>query len=102
MQMLVYICGMNKLKWPRCLSLLKKILNLEEVFKKICKRNLLFTVCFSMLFFTEVLYFFRLTQSESRSAKSNTRFHVGELMLQNDMMKDNGFRVKIDKEVALK
>ena len=55
-----------------------------------------------MLFFTEVLYFFRLTQSESRSAKSNTRFHVGELMLQNDMMKDNGFRVKIDKEVALK
>ena len=39
-QMPAYICGMNKLKWPRCLSLLKKILNLEEVFKKICKRNL--------------------------------------------------------------
>ena len=55
-----------------------------------------------MLFVTEVLYFFRLTQRESKSAKSNTRFNVGELMLQNDMMKDNGFRVKIDKEVALK
>ena len=55
-----------------------------------------------MLFFTEMLYFFRLTQSESRCAKSNTCFHVEELMLQNDMTKDNGFRVKIDKEVALK
>ena len=55
-----------------------------------------------MLFFTEVLYFFRWTQSESRSAKSNARFHVGELMLQNEMMKENSFRVKIDKEVALK
>ena len=54
-----------------------------------------------MLFFTEVLYFFRLTQSEIRSAKSNTCFHVEELMLQNDMMKDNGFRVKMDNEVPL-
>ena len=56
-----------------------------------------------MLFFTEVLYFFRLTQSEIRSAKSNTCFHVEELMLQNDMMKlkDNGFRVQMDKEVPL-
>ena len=45
-----------------------------------------------MLFFTEVLYFFRLTQSESRSAERNTYFHVGELMLQNDMTKDDGFR----------
>ena len=55
-----------------------------------------------MLFFTDVLYFFRLTQSEIRSAKSNTYFHVGELTLQNEMMKDNGFRVKIDQAVALK
>ena len=30
-QMLANICGINKLKWPRCLSLLRKILNLEEV-----------------------------------------------------------------------
>ena len=28
---LANICGINKLKWPRCLSLLRKILNLEEV-----------------------------------------------------------------------
>ena len=45
-----------------------------------------------MLLFTEVIYFFRLTQSESRSAKSNTRFHVGGLMFENDMTKDDGFR----------
>ena len=32
-QILANIFGINKLKWPRCLSLLKKILNLEEVFK---------------------------------------------------------------------
>ena len=51
-----------------------------------------------MLFFTDVLYFFRLI----RSAKSNTYFHVGELTLQNEMMKDNGLRVKIDQAVALK
>ena len=36
-QMLAYICGINKLKWSRCLSLLNKILNLEEVCKKILK-----------------------------------------------------------------
>ena len=55
-----------------------------------------------MLFFTDVLYFFRLTQGDISSAKSNTYFHVGELMLQNEMMKDNGLCVKIDQAVALK
>ena len=41
---LANICGINKLKWPRCLSLLKKILNLEEVFKKILttKKSLIY------------------------------------------------------------
>ena len=45
-----------------------------------------------MLFFTEALCFFRLIQNEFRSVKSNTCFHVGGLMFQNDMTKDNGFR----------
>ena len=27
------ICGINKLQWPRCLRLLKRILNLEDVLK---------------------------------------------------------------------
>ena len=45
-----------------------------------------------MLFFTEALCFFRLIQNEFRSVKSNTWFHVGGLMFQNDMTKDDGFR----------
>ena len=55
-----------------------------------------------MLFFTEALCFFRLTQSEYRSAKSSTRFHIGGLTFQNDMTKHNGFCGYIVKEVALK
>ena len=42
-----------------------------------------------MLFFTEALCFFRLTQSEHRSGKSNTCFNVGGLMFQNDMTRNN-------------
>ena len=45
-----------------------------------------------MLFFTEGLFFFRLTQSENGSGKRNT-FYAGGLMLQNDITKDNGFSV---------
>ena len=32
-QMLPNICGINKLKWPRFLRILKTVLNLEDVFK---------------------------------------------------------------------
>ena len=42
-----------------------------------------------MLFFTEALCFFRLTQSEESSGKSNTCLNVGGLILQNDMTKNN-------------
>ena len=65
--------------WKKCLR------------KYIYKNNLLFTVCFLMLFFTEALCFFCLIESECRSAKSNTCFNVERLMFQNDMTKDNGF-----------
>ena len=42
-----------------------------------------------MLFFTEALCFFGLTQSEDRSGKSNTCLNVGGLIFQNDMTKNN-------------
>ena len=42
-----------------------------------------------MLFFTGALCFFRLTQSEDRSGKSNTCLNVGGLILENDMTKNN-------------
>ena len=42
-----------------------------------------------MLFFTEALCFFPLTQSEDRFGKSNTCFNVGGLRFQNDMTKNN-------------
>ena len=32
-QMFKNICGIYKLKWPRCFRLVKKILNLKDVFK---------------------------------------------------------------------
>ena len=47
---LANICGTNKLKWPRCLSLLKKILNLEEILTTKKNSNLPFAFrCCSLL-----------------------------------------------------
>ena len=52
-QMLAYICGINKLKWSRCLSLLNKILNLEEVCKKILKtkKSLIYRLLFDVVLY---------------------------------------------------
>ena len=57
-QMLANICGINKLKWPRCLSLLKKILNLEEVFKRILttKKSLIYRLLVDVVLYGGSLF----------------------------------------------